>query len=122
MTEFDCCGDCCDKCIEDAYEFIEVLVKDIQLLASEVVRLRYLLSWHLPEHTGEMVRCEIRSDLRGNYGHIQHTKITCQNIAVGTTPLIASYTATIWRDWPGAKSRLTNSGALRSEWLISSDA
>ena len=68
MTDYDCYGDCCDKCIEGAYEFIEVLVKDVQLLSSEVVRLRYLLSWHLPEHTGEMVRCEIRSDLRGNYG------------------------------------------------------
>jgi hypothetical protein len=69
MTENKCYDVCCDHCIEDAYELIEVLIRDIQLLASEVVRLRYLLSWHLPEHTGEMVRCESRSDLRGSYYH-----------------------------------------------------
>jgi|GEM_PF-993425 len=69
MTEFDCRSDCCNNCIKHAYELVGALIEDIQLLASEVVRLRYLLSWHLPEHTGEMVRCEIRSDLRSSYYH-----------------------------------------------------
>jgi hypothetical protein len=69
MTEHNCYDVCCNNCIEDAYELVDALVKDIQLLASEVVRLRYLLSWHLTEHTGEMVRCESRSDLHGNYYH-----------------------------------------------------
>ena len=69
MTEHNCHDICCDNCVEDSYELIDNLVKDIQLLASEVVRLRYSLSWHLPKHTGEMVRCEIFSDLHDTYYH-----------------------------------------------------
>jgi hypothetical protein len=70
MTYSNCHDVCCDNCVEDSFELIDKLIKDIQLLASEVVRLRYSLSWFLPKHTGEMVRSESRSDLHGSYyGH-----------------------------------------------------
>lgn len=69
MKVLDCYGVCCDRCVEDSYELIDRLVKDIQLLASEVVRLRYSVSWFLPEHMGDMIRCEIRSDLYASYYH-----------------------------------------------------
>jgi hypothetical protein len=67
MNEYVCPGDCCDNCVEDSYRLIGHLIKDIQLLSSEVVRLRYSLSWHLQKDAGEMVRCEIAGDLHGCY-------------------------------------------------------
>jgi len=67
MIEQRCHDVCCDNCVEDAYQVIDHLVKDILLLISEVVRLRYSLSWHLPEHVGETIRSEIASDLHGDY-------------------------------------------------------
>ena len=67
MKNLDCYGVCCDRCVEDSYDLIDRLVRDIQLLVSEVVRLRYSLSWHLDEHTGEMIRLEIRSNLHSPY-------------------------------------------------------
>jgi len=69
VNDFRCHDACCDNCVEDSYELIDRLINDIQLLASEVVRLRYSLSWFLPEHTGEIVRSESRSDLHDTYLH-----------------------------------------------------
>jgi len=67
MTEYRCHDDCCNNCVTDSFQLIDHLIRDIQLLSSEVVRLRYSLSWFLPKHTGEMIRCECRSDLHGAY-------------------------------------------------------
>jgi len=67
MAENDCPGVCCNNCIVGSYMLIDSLVKDIQLLASEVVRLRYMISFHIPKHTGEMLRFDILSDLYCSY-------------------------------------------------------
>ena len=67
MTEDYCPDVCCNNCVVGSYDLIDSLVNDIQLLASEVVRLRYMLSFHLPKHIGKMVRVEICSDLHGVY-------------------------------------------------------
>jgi hypothetical protein len=63
--DYDC--DYCDNCEMDYYQLIERLINDIQHLESKTVRLRYLLSRFLPECDGETLRCEIFSDLAGNY-------------------------------------------------------
>ena len=60
-------SDCCDACRQDFYHLIDCLIKDIQHLESKAVFLRYSLSKLLPEHEGEMLRCEIFSDLSGGY-------------------------------------------------------
>jgi hypothetical protein len=60
-------SDYCEKCETGSFQLINHLIKEIQLLSSEVVRLRYSLSWFLPKHDGEMIRCEIVSDLHGSY-------------------------------------------------------
>ena len=57
----------CEDCEAESFRLIDHLVYDIQHLASEVVRLRYLLSWHLPKDVGETIRWEIVSDLHGSY-------------------------------------------------------
>ena len=57
----------CENCEVDTFRLIDHLVYDIQHLASEVVRLRYMLSWHLPKGVGETIRGEIVSDLHGSY-------------------------------------------------------
>jgi hypothetical protein len=67
MINWRCTEDCHDNGVSDSFQLIGHLVNDIQLLASEVVRLRYSLSWFLPKHTGEMVRGECCSDLHGSY-------------------------------------------------------
>jgi hypothetical protein len=63
MTDFYCYGDCCDNCIEESYELIDSLVKDIKHLESKVVYLRYMLSKHLSEHDGKMLMSDIFSAL-----------------------------------------------------------
>jgi len=63
MTDFEMMDDCCDKCEMDFYQLIEWLINDIQHLESKVVYLRYSLSKLLPEYDGEMLRCDIFSDL-----------------------------------------------------------
>jgi len=55
-----CCG-------MDSFKLIDHLINDIQLLASEVVRLRYSLSWFLPKDVGETLRGEIICDLHSSY-------------------------------------------------------
>ena len=67
MIYHEMAGDYCEKCEMDSFQLINHLINDIQLLSSEVVRLRYSLSWFLPKHEGEMIRCEIVSDLHGSY-------------------------------------------------------
>jgi hypothetical protein len=67
MSGYEFCGDDCVKCEMDFFLLIEHLITDIQHLASEVVRLRHLLSWHLPKDLGETIRGESLSDLYGSY-------------------------------------------------------
>jgi len=67
MIEYGLPGDDCAKCEMDYFKLIDHLMNDIQHLASEVVRLRHLLSWHLPKHVGETIRGESLSDLHGSY-------------------------------------------------------
>ena len=62
-----CCYYDYEDCEAEAFRLIDHLVFDIQHLASEVVRLRFLLSWHLPKDVGETIRGEIVSDLHGSY-------------------------------------------------------
>jgi hypothetical protein len=53
------------------YEFcklIDLLIKDIQHLESEVVKTRYELSYHLNSYEQECLRSEILSNLAGRYG------------------------------------------------------
>ena len=57
----------CEECEASSFHLIDHLVNDIQHLASEVVRLRYMLSWHLTGDVGETIRGEIVSDLNGSY-------------------------------------------------------
>jgi len=57
----------CEDCETESFRLVDHLVCDIQHLASEVVRLRYLLSWHIPKDVGETIRGEIVSDLHGSY-------------------------------------------------------
>ena len=64
MIEHGEAGDCYDV---DSFQLISNLIEDIQLLSSEVVRLRYLLSWHLSKEDGETIRGEIVGDLHGGY-------------------------------------------------------
>ena len=67
MTDHERSYDDCDECIRESFALIDRLINDIQHLASEIVRLRHLLSWHLPKHIGETVRGESLSDLHGSY-------------------------------------------------------
>lgn len=67
MKNHEIVNDYCEKSDLDSLQLIDQLIKDIQLLSSEVVRLRYSLSYFVPKHDGEMIRCEILSDLHGSY-------------------------------------------------------
>jgi len=67
MIDHDFPSDECVQCEAGYFKLIEHLINDIQHLASEVVRLRHLLSWHLPKHVGETIRGESLSDLHGSY-------------------------------------------------------
>jgi hypothetical protein len=58
---------CCEDCEMDSFKLVDHLINDIQHLASEVVRLRYSLSWHLPKDSGQTIRQEIVSDLHSSY-------------------------------------------------------
>jgi len=51
----------------DSFLLFDRLVYDIQRLMSKVVCLRYSLSCFLGNHEGEMLRCDILSDLVGAY-------------------------------------------------------
>jgi hypothetical protein len=64
---YACCGNCCADCVVDFYGLTDALIKDIQHLEAKVVFLRYSLSKHLPAYDGEMLRCDIFSDLSGCY-------------------------------------------------------
>ena len=67
MTGYGISEDRCDSCEMDFYDLIDSLVSDIGHLEAKVVYLRYLLSRCLPKHDGEMLRCDIFSDLRNAY-------------------------------------------------------
>jgi hypothetical protein len=61
-------GGYCDGCEADFYDIIDLLVKDVKHLETKVVYLRYTLSKLLPDkHEGEMLRCDIFSDLTPNH-------------------------------------------------------
>ena len=66
MNDYEMMDDC-DKCELNSFILVEQLINDIQHLASEVVRLRHLLSCHLPKHVGETIRDESLSDIYGSY-------------------------------------------------------
>jgi len=67
MTEFYPNDEYCAACEMESFSLIEHFIFDIQHLSSEVVRLRYMLSRHLPKEEGDTVRTEIFSDLYGSY-------------------------------------------------------
>jgi hypothetical protein len=67
MTDHEMFRDFCDNCGMDFYRLVDCLINDIQHLESKVVYLRYSLSKFLPEYNGNMLRCEIFSDLSGSY-------------------------------------------------------
>ena len=54
---------CCSNCVEDFYNLTDLLINEIQHLEAKIVFLRYTLSKHLPAYDGEMLRCDIFSDL-----------------------------------------------------------
>jgi len=62
---------CCDQCEQNPYQLVHHLIYDIQLLSSEVVRLRFLLSRFLPDQDGETIRQDILSDLHSSYDDYQ---------------------------------------------------
>jgi hypothetical protein len=49
------------------FNLIEQFISDINHLEAKVVYLRYLLSWHIDDHTGAMLRCDIFHDLAAPY-------------------------------------------------------
>lgn len=51
----------------DYYKLIDLLIKDIQHLESEVVKTRYQLSNHLDEQERTCLRCDIFSNLGDRY-------------------------------------------------------
>jgi hypothetical protein len=53
--------------VEDFYTLTDSLVKDVQHLEAKIVYLRYTLSKYLPAYSGEMLRCDIFSDLSRRY-------------------------------------------------------
>ena len=57
----------CDMCESDSHQLLHHLIYDIQLLSSEVVRLRFLLSRHLPLQDENTLRQEILSNLHSSY-------------------------------------------------------
>jgi len=57
----------CDRCESRSHRLVEHLLWDIQHLEAKVVCLRYSLSRYLEKHMGEMLRCDIFSDLAGYY-------------------------------------------------------
>ena len=59
--------DDCDRCEMDFHALIERCIRDVQFLQSKVVCLRHSLSQYLQNHEGDMLRCEIFSDLAGTY-------------------------------------------------------
>jgi len=67
VIELNAPNGCCARCEGETHQLIDNLLGDIQLLASEVVLLRYAISWSLPKHEGETLRGEILSDLYGAY-------------------------------------------------------
>jgi len=68
MSDYEMRSDyICEDCEAESFRLVDHLVFDIQHLASEVVRLRYLLSRHLPKDVGETIRGEIFGDLHGSY-------------------------------------------------------
>ena len=67
MIDYMMENDDCINCENDMYQLIESFIKDIQKLELRVVYLRYLLSGHLSEYDGKMLRLDIFSDLSGGY-------------------------------------------------------
>ena len=56
---------CADSCEAVLYlcELVDRLVRDVQVLELECISTRYLLSQHLPEEDGELLRMDILSNL-----------------------------------------------------------
>jgi len=67
MIEYRCHDICCDNCIVDFYNLIDIMIKDIQFLQAKAVYLRLLLSRTLPEYDGWLLRNDIFTDLAGCY-------------------------------------------------------
>ena len=67
MIDCDWDDDQCTSCEMRFFDLIDQLIMDIRHLEPKVVYLRYLLSMYLPEWDGEMLRCDIFSDLVGSY-------------------------------------------------------
>jgi len=63
QDEHICDNDYCLACETGYLWFIDSLVKDIKHLELKIVYLRYTLSKYLPEYDGEMLMCDIFSDL-----------------------------------------------------------
>jgi len=57
------CDDYCFACETEYIWFIDSLVNDIKHLELKIIYLRFTLSKYLSEHEGEMLMCDIFSDL-----------------------------------------------------------
>ena len=110
MIDHDFSGDCCVQCEMDNFKLIDHLINDIQHLASEVVRLRHLLSWHLPKHIGETIRGESLSDLHGSYYEYAAYTSFVATYCRGNDPLeSASYIDHMRKLYKGEDSKLFRS-------------
>jgi hypothetical protein len=67
MDAFDWNDHYCSNCESEFHDLTDKLIMGIQHLETKVVYLRYLLSMHLPDWDGKMLRCDIFHDLTGGY-------------------------------------------------------
>ena len=65
LDEVDC-ADTCDAVIA-LCELVDKLVADVEFLELECIRTRYLLSQHMDEDEGELLRMDILSHLAPRY-------------------------------------------------------
>ncbi len=61
------CADKCDAVIA-LCKLVDKLIANIQFLELECISTRYLLSQHMDEEEGELLRMDILSHLTGRYG------------------------------------------------------
>jgi len=97
MIDFEYDDFHCDLCAMDFYDLIEKLISDIQLLEPKTVYLRYLLSKHLPQWDGEMLRSDIFNDLAGRYWDLPAYKKYMSDYCGGIDPFdLDEYNDLMW--------------------------
>jgi len=93
------CDDCyCNNCEMEFLDLIDHLILGIQHLESKAVYLRYLLSLYLPKWDGEMLRCDIFSDLSGGFSDKPAYQRYISVYHCGLDPMDGeAYTDFMWR-------------------------